>query len=208
MHASTTELFDANDLILELCDSIHTVVAAASGVKVNYSSIMQRITQTCLRPDIGTFVMFTGSFSGLVVINFPKDTAMEVYRSYMTHMGMDDRDIAKIYTSDEVANSLGELMNQILGTFTSTLSQKLKIQLKQSQPKMLVLPSEVKLDINLNIDSPLYRKVTFRTESGKVFYVEVAMEETDFSILDGHVAEYESLSPDDILEAINGQRNP
>jgi hypothetical protein len=32
--------------------------------------MVQRISRTCLKPDIGCFVLFDGGFSGLVVKNF------------------------------------------------------------------------------------------------------------------------------------------
>jgi hypothetical protein len=50
--------------------------------------MVQRITKTCLKPDIGCFVLFDGGFSGLVVLNFSAQTAMELYESYMLNMGM------------------------------------------------------------------------------------------------------------------------
>jgi len=107
--------------------------------------------------------------------------------------------MAKNYTQDEVSNSLGELMNQILGHFTRKISDELHIRIDQSQPKMLALPHQVQINISVELDNPIFGKVTFNTDSGNVFYVELAMDDTSFVA----VRDFESKtteSPDDILE--------
>ncbi|MGN1281146.1 MAG: DUF3334 family protein, partial [Succinivibrio sp.] len=189
---------DSNDIIMTLCQSVANVITTATGRQTRYAPLVQRITKTILSPDIGTFVMFTGSFSGMVVINFPKETAMELYTQYLKNMGISESEMAQNYTQDEVSNTLGELMNQIIGNFTRQISEQLHIRIDQSQPKMLVLPREVQINISVNLDNPKYGKVTFHTESGNVFYVELAMDDTCFTAL----KDFESagsVSPDDIL---------
>lgn len=202
MNPSEKKCVNSNDIILTLCQSVANVLTSATGFETCYAPLVQKITKTVLSPDIGTFVMFTGSFSGMVVINFPKETAMELYRGYMLNMGLPDEEIAKNYTQEEVSNTLGELMNQILGNFTRQISEELHIRIDQSQPKMLVLPREVQINISVNLDNPIYGKVTFQTESGNVFYLELAMDDTSFEAL----KDFESrgtISPDDILEQYN-----
>lgn len=194
-----TKIIDSNDIMLTLCQSVANVLTSATGTETRYTPLVQKITKTLLTPDIGTFVMFTGSFSGMVVINFPKETAMELYSSYLRNMGLSDEDMAKNYTQEEVSNTLGELMNQILGNFTRQVSEELHIRIDQSQPKMLVLPREVQISISVNLDNPKYGKVTFHTESGNVFYVELAMDDTTFTAL-RDFEQRGSMSPDDILE--------
>ena len=114
-------------------------------------------------------------------------------------MGIPETEIAKNYTQEEVSNTLGELMNQILGHFTRQISEELHIRIDQSQPKMLVLPREVQISISVNLDNPKYGKVTFHTESGNVFYVELAMDDTSFVAIQDFET-LDSSSPDDILE--------
>lgn len=194
-----TKIIYSNDIMLTLCQSVANVFTSATGTETRYTPLVQKITKTLLTPDIGTFVMFTGSFSGMVVINFPKETAMELYSSYLRNMGLSDEDMAKNYTQEEVSNTLGELMNQILGNFTRQVSEELHIRIDQSQPKMLVLPREVQISISVNLDNPKYGKVTFHTESGNVFYVELAMDDTTFTAL-RDFEQRGSMSPDDILE--------
>ena len=75
------------------------------------SGMVQRINKTCLKPDIGCFVLFDGGFSGLVVINFSAQAAMEMYESYMLSMGMAKSELASANNDDEVSNVMGEMMD-------------------------------------------------------------------------------------------------
>ena len=197
--AKKTKIIGSNDIMLTLCQSVSEVLTSATNKNTNFVPLIQKISKTVLTPDIGTFVMFTGSFSGMVVINFPKETAMEIYRAYLSNMGLPESEMAKNYTQDEVSNSLGELMNQILGHFTRKISDELHIRIDQSQPKMLALPHQVQINISVELDNPIFGKVTFNTDTGNVFYVELAMDDTSFVA----VRDFESKtteSPDDILE--------
>ena len=106
-------VFGTEDLLMSLCNSVTKVLNLATQSQIHYSGMVQRITKTCLKPDIGCFVLFDGGFSGLVVVNFSGQAAMELYETYMLNMGMSKSDLASAYTSDEVANVMGELMNQV-----------------------------------------------------------------------------------------------
>ncbi len=65
-----------DDVLLTLCASVTQVLAAAGNAQIAYSPMVQKIQKTCLRPDLGCFVLFDGGFSGLVVINFTAEAAM------------------------------------------------------------------------------------------------------------------------------------
>lgn len=142
--------------------------------------MVQRITKTCLKPDIGCFVLFDGGFSGLVIINFSAAAAMELYESYMLNMGMSKSDLASSFTSDEVSNVMGELMNQVVGDFTGKVRRELQTHITQNQPKMLVLNKQVMLSVDANLDQPEARRVTFYTGANHIFYLELAMDRTEF----------------------------
>ena len=79
---------------------------------------------------------------------------MELYRSYMLSMGMGEEDLASSYTSDDVSNVMGELMNQVVGDFTSKVQRELQTYITQSQPKMIRLNKQVNLSVDANLDSP------------------------------------------------------
>jgi CheY-specific phosphatase CheX len=176
----TNIVYGTEDLLTSLCNSVTRVLGIATQSKVHYSAMVQRITKVGLKPDIGCFVLFDGGFTGLVVLNFAADTAMELYERYMLHMGMPKSELASSHTSDEVANILGELMNQIVGDFTGKVRRELQTNITQNQPKMLVLTKQVMLSVDTPLDRPEMRRVSFYTEKGNIFYLELAIDRTEF----------------------------
>lgn len=190
-------LVTTEDILLLLCQSVSEVLSKATNRKVGYSAMVQKIHRTCLKPDIGCFVLFDGGFSGLVVLNFSAGAALELYQDYMRSMGMPSEELAQRHTSDEVGNVLGELMNQMVGDFTGRVSKKLLTPITQNQPKMLTINKEVMVSINTNLDRPQARRVTFSTERANIFYLELAMDKTEFIKL--HDFEEEEVDPDSII---------
>ncbi|PKG38470.1 DUF3334 family protein [Psychromonas sp. Urea-02u-13] len=188
-----------DDILLVLCNSIKSVLTKASDRPINYSSMVQKINKTCLKPDIGCFVLFDGGFSGLVIINFSAESAVEIYTNYMTHMGIPANELAKSHTADEVSDVMGELMNQIVGDFTSVVGHELHTSITQNQPKMLTINKQVMLSIDTNLDRPQARRVTFMTEKNNIFYLELAMDKTEFIKLP-NFEEREAFDADSILE--------
>jgi CheY-specific phosphatase CheX len=173
-------VFGTEDILMSLCNSVTKVLTVATQTQINYSGMVQRITKTCLKPDIGCFVLFDGGFSGLVVINFSSQAAMELYQTYMLHMGMPESEFASSHTADEVSNVMGELMNQIVGDFTGKVRRELQTHITQNQPKMLVLNKQVNLSVDANLDRPEARRVTFYTANNNIFYLELAIDHTEF----------------------------
>jgi chemotaxis protein CheY-P-specific phosphatase CheC len=197
-------VFGTEDILRSLCNSITKVLTVATQSQIRYSGMVQRITKTCLKPDIGCFVLFDGGFSGLVVINFSAAAAMELYQSYMLSMNMAKDELASSHTSDEVSNVMGELMNQIVGDFTSKVARELQTHITQSQPKMLALHKQVMLSVDANLDQPEARRVTFFTGSNNIFYLELAIDRTEFIKLN----DFETLQapdPDELIAQANAQ---
>lgn len=181
MPADRSEVvFGTEDMLTSLCNSVTKVLNAATDCDITYSGMVQRIQKTCLKPDIGCFVLFDGGFSGLVILNFSAPAAMELYQRYLLSMGMSKDDLASSYTADEVANVMGELMNQVLGDFTSKIRRELHTHITQNQPKMLVLNKQVALSVDANLDHPEARRVTFYTGRNNIFYLELAIDRTEF----------------------------
>lgn len=200
-------VFGTDDILRSLCDSVTKVLSIATGGDVRYSSMVQRITKTCLKPDIGCFVLFDGGFSGLVVINFSGQAAMELYEQYMLNMGMSRSELATSYTSDEVGNVMGELMNQFVGDFTGKVARELQTHITQNQPKMLALTKQVVLSVDTHLDNPEARRVTFYTGRNNIFYLELAIDRTEFIKLnDFEPAEAED--PDALMEMVNAGPAP
>jgi len=175
------------------------VLSSASGNEISYSAMVQKITRTCMRPDIGCFVLFDGGFTGLVVTNFTAQAAMEIYGDYMRNMGMPEEEIAHSHLSDDVSNVMGELMNQIVGDFTSKVREQLHTSITQNQPKMMAINKQVQISVDTTMDRPQARRVTFTTRNQNIFYLELAMDKTEFIKLhDFDIVE--AIDPDDIIE--------
>ncbi len=194
-----SKIVSTEDVLVMLCKSVTEVLSSASASNINYSAIVQKINKTCLKPDIGCFVLFDGGFSGLVVINFPAAAAMEIYRNYLSNMGIPANELATQHTADEVGNVLGELMNQIVGDFTGKVGHQLLTTINQNQPKMLTINKELILSINTNLDRPQARRVSFTTEARSIFYLEFSMDKTEFIKLPEY-KEQPSQTPDEIIE--------
>lgn len=172
-----------DDILIILCKAVQRVLQKASGQEIFFSPIIQRIQKTCLKPDIGCFTIFQGGLSGLLIMNFSAEAALDVYRSYMIHMGMPEDELSILHTSDDVANVLGELMNQAMGHFQTDLKKALHVNIDQSQPKMLVINKELSISIDTQIDDPQFRRVSFETERHRPFYLELGIEKTIFETL-------------------------
>ena len=84
------KIVTTEEILLKLCHSVTGVLSEAAHIPVYYSPMAQKISKTCLRPDIGCFVLFDGAFSGLVVINLTSEAAMEIYHNYLSSMNIPD----------------------------------------------------------------------------------------------------------------------
>jgi CheY-specific phosphatase CheX len=169
-----------DDVVRILCSSVQSVISSTIKNTISISPMVKEIENTCLKPDIGCFVLFQGDFSGLIIINFTKDAAMEIYRNYMIGMGMPEDDLAGNHTANEVAGSLGELLNQCVGKFRVDLESKTGIFVTHNQPKMLVVNESVQIAIETGIGRKQLRQISFKTVSGNRFYLEVALGEIKF----------------------------
>ncbi|KAF7770164.1 MULTISPECIES: DUF3334 family protein [Pseudoalteromonas] len=192
------KVISTEDILSTLCNSVTEVLSSASGNQIAYSAMVQKITRTCMRPDIGCFVLFDGGFTGLVVTNFTAQSAMEIYHDYMRNMGMPEEEIAHSHLSDDVSNVMGELMNQIVGDFTGKVRSQLHTSITQNQPKMMAINKQVQISVDTTMDRPQARRVTFTTQNQNIFYLELAMDKTEFIKLhDFDIAE--AVDPDDII---------
>ncbi len=169
-----------DEILTILCEAIKTTLEATTGTSISYSSTFVKTNKTCLRPEIGCFVLFEGGFSGLVAMNFSADAALEIYTKYNLNMGMPEEELAKHHTSNEVADAMGELMNQSVGKFRQLLKSNVGIGVSQTQPKMVALNQAMKLTLEADLERPQYRRVEFKTDGQKFFYLEITMEKVEF----------------------------
>ncbi|WP_441003673.1 DUF3334 family protein [Pseudocolwellia agarivorans] len=200
-----TKIITTEDILITLCKSVSEILSKATGSKVTYSAMVQKITRTCLKPDVACFVLFDGGFNGIVVNNFTSDAAIEIYRDYMKNMGMPESEISQSYMADDVANVLGELMNQCVGGFTHKIKNELQTNITQSQPKMLVISKSVNISIDTVMERPQARRVSFSTSENNIFYLELAMDKTEFIKLHDFELEDE-FDPDDIIASSQSEK--
>ncbi|MCP4115950.1 MAG: DUF3334 family protein [Desulfobacteraceae bacterium] len=171
------------EILLILCKAVQKVLKKASDQEILFSPFVQKINKTCLKPDIGCFTIFEGGLSGLLIMNFSKEAALDIYRRYMVNMGIPEDELSILHTSDDVANVLGELMNQTMGHFQTDLRNELHVTVKQNQPKMLVVSKDLSISIDAQIEDPQYRRVSFETERHRPFFLELGIEKTEFELL-------------------------
>lgn len=195
-----TKTITTEDVLVTLCQSVTQVLSKASANRITYSAMVQKISRTCLRPDIGCFVIFDGGFNGIVVTNFTADAALEIYQDYMRNMGMPESEIANSHLADDVANVLGELMNQIVGGFTFKVREQLQTTITQNQPRMMAISKLIQISVDTAMDRPQIRRVTFTTQNNNIFYLELAMDKTEFIQLHEFDAK-EDIDPDAILDS-------
>jgi chemotaxis protein CheY-P-specific phosphatase CheC len=194
------KILNTEDILITLCGTVANVLSKATGKKITYSPMVQKISRTCLKPDVSCFVLFDGGFNGIVVNNFTAEAGLEIYQDYMKNMGMPDSDISDSHLADDVANVLGELMNQSVGGFTQKVRDEFQTIITQSQPKMLVINKSVNISVDTNMDKPQTRRVTFTTSNNHIFYLELAIDKTEFIQLHEFESEGES-DPDEIIES-------
>lgn len=190
---------NTEDVLEILCSSVQKVLSMSTQTDISSPRIAQKIKSVCLRPDIGCFVVMEGGLSGLIILNFSGDAALEIYKQYMLSMGMPEDELASHHTSGDVADSLGELMNQIFGDFRMNLEGQAKITVKQNVPKMINLNEAIVISRASTISKPEYRRVAFFTESRKPFYLQVSLEDIEFIQLPPRKETGENINTDDIM---------
>ncbi len=157
--------------------AVKEVLETNTKIPIHASSTVQRVPKVSMKPEIGCFVPFTGDYNGLVVMNFSAGAAMLLYKSYMMAMGLPEEDLAKEYTNVEVPDSIGEMINQIMGKITKLTQDSFGLSAYCSQPKALALNSAIILTIDT--DYRENRRLSFSINNER-FYFEIAMETAEF----------------------------
>jgi CheY-specific phosphatase CheX len=167
------------------CEATKEVLERSTGAEIRYSPTIQVIPQVQLKPEIGCFVQFTGDYSGLMVMNFTGEAAMTIYKHSMLFMGLPEDELATEYTSEDVVNNTGELINQIIGKARQKVEQKYSLSAFNSQPKAIALTNSIILNIaGLNTEKDKCRRLSFKIQ-GYGFHIELSMEQTEFLSIDG-----------------------
>jgi len=175
-----------NSVAQLFCEATQEVIGSSTGETVSYSETLQMIPAINLRPDIGCFIMFSGDYSGLMIMNFTGDAALEIYRHSMMKMGLPEEELAVEHTSDEVVNSIGELINQVIGKVRQRIEEQYHLVAHNTQPRAIALSTSIILNIESRENSAqeLCRRLSFKINR-QSFYIELALERSEFVRFDG-----------------------
>lgn len=176
-----TSNYQAIDMISGiLCSSASNVLRKSTQKKIDYSRTIQSIPKIAMKPEVGSFVQLSGDYNGLFVANFTGEAALNIYRSYMLAMGIPESELSGDYHSGEVLDSIGEVVNQIMGKFMKSVEEEYQLTAYCGQPKVIALNSSITLQIDAE-DSE-NRRLSFNIENHH-FIFEVSMEKTEFITL-------------------------
>jgi len=196
------------------CEATKEVIGSSTGEEVSYTQTLQMIPSINLRPDIGCFIMFSGDYSGLMIMNFTSAAALEIYRHSMMKMGLPEEELATEHTSDEVVNGIGELINQVIGKVRQRIEQKYQLVAHNTQPRAIALTTSIILNIESREagSQELCRRLSFKINR-QSFHIELALERSEFVRVDGQsphepkTAAVESLMNFEQLKAAGDQSN-
>jgi chemotaxis protein CheY-P-specific phosphatase CheC len=167
------------------CEATKDVISSSTGKDVTYANTIQKIPSIHLRPEIGCFVLFSGDYSGLMIMNFSSESAVTIYREYMLNMGLPEEELAKEHTADDVVDSIGEMINQIIGKVRSEVEKQYGLVATNTQPKAIALTTSIVLTIDAQeVDKELCRRLSFKID-GQSFHIEISLEKTEFISMEG-----------------------
>ncbi len=199
-----------NEIAQIFAEACEQIINQATNSQISTAPTMQKVPSVFLKPDIGCFVQFNGDYSGLFIMNFSGPVALEIYRKSMLFIGMPEDELASEHTSDEVVDSIGELINQIMGKARSIIKQRFGLSATNPQPKAICISSVITMAIAAPLNRPQCRRIAFRSAENHAFHVEISMEETEFIPINRNSAENDDetvtnrTENDDIDDIING----
>ncbi len=206
--ANTKKRLDTISQIAKIfCEAVQHVLQAATNSKITYAPTIQKVPNISMKPDIGCFVLFNGDYSGLFIMNLPAAAAMEIYRRSMIYMGLPEEELATNYNADEVANCIGEIINQIIGRARGMVEAEYGLSATSNQPKAITISTAVTLTIASTLERPQCRRLSFKTQDNNSFQVEMNLEQTEFVRLyplESDESRGVQASVDEILDNENG----
>jgi len=199
-----------NEIAQIFAEACEQIINQATNSQICTAPTMQKVPSVFLKPDIGCFVQFSGDYSGLFIMNFSGMVALEIYRKSMLFMGMPEDELALEHTSDEVVDSIGELINQIIGKARSIIKQRFGLFASNPQPKAICISSVITMTIAAPFNRPQCRRIAFRSAENHTFHIEFSMEETEFIPINNSLNNLEDnettarSDEDDINDLLNG----
>ena len=194
-----------NEIAQIFAEACKEIINRSTNTKITTAPTIQKVPTVFLKPDIGCFVQFSGDYSGLFIMNFSGPVALELYHKSMIFMGMPEDELASEFTADDVVDSIGELINQIIAKARSIIMQRYGLSASNPQPKAICISSVITMAIAAPLNRPQCRRIAFRSADNHAFHIEFSMEETEFisiSSPDGDSEQEESMDIDDLLNGL------
>ncbi|MGK5093080.1 DUF3334 family protein [Deltaproteobacteria bacterium TL4] len=162
-------------------NAIINIIERSCQFKISASKTAQFVPSIQLSEQIGTFVSFHGNYGGLMVINFSGDAALEIVQASLKTMGMPEEDIPTHYMSDDVRNSLGELVNHIIGKARTDIQVHYELTAQATIPAVVPITTPIGLFFEkvASVDNPCIR-LSFYTPGKNRFQMELTMEPSRF----------------------------
>lgn len=153
-------------------------------LEVTVGKNAQFLSTIQISEDLGAFVSFHGNYSGLMVMNFEGDAALELVNSSMKAMGMPEDEIPSHYMADDIRNSIGELVNHINGNVRAKIQEEFDLSANATIPAVIPVSIPIGLFFKSTInEGQSCVRMVFRTPSNYRFHLELAMESSHFAEL-------------------------
>ncbi|MDH5542197.1 MAG: DUF3334 family protein [Nitrospinota bacterium] len=130
------------------------------------------------RHRVASLLDFTGGINGLVIINYPEEAAIDVVSEFMKGMGMGPEDTPKVI-AEEVTNTLGEICNQVVGSFRKNLERKYGFQATSGTPMTMLVNTQLNLS-PVDARGFFFVRSQILTPSMKAFFIEFCIQEGVF----------------------------
>lgn len=174
MDPNNTSVLDLANLFAK---AVQEVTKNFCHLDITVGKNAQFLSTIQISEDLGAFVSFNGNYSGLMVMNFEGEAALELVNASLTAMGMPEEELSSHYMSDDVRNSIGELVNHIIGNVRAKIQEEYDLSANATIPA--VLP--VSIPIGLFFKSTISEghscvRLVFRTPGSFRFHLELSME--------------------------------
>ena len=134
--------------------------------------------------DIGAFVSFNGNYSGLMVMNFEGEAALEIVKSSMLAMGMPESEIPSHYMTEDVRSSIGEFVNHVIGHARAKIQKTYDLSANATIPAVIPIATPIGLFFKSALtDGHNCIRLAFRTPGNHRFHLELTMESSRFVVL-------------------------
>jgi CheY-specific phosphatase CheX len=165
------------DFVKLFSRSIKSLIGNSTGISLHVAKSAIRISGIQMLGDISTFVAFKGDYSGIMILNFEGNAALELVGGYLTTLGLGEEDIPKHFANDDVRNNIGEMTNQLIGRCRTSVEEAYDLSAKANIPAVVPITVPIALGMMTTEANRLdCVRVSFTTPKRNRFYMELGLE--------------------------------